>query len=548
MFIGLARHAQGPKRPSAMTKPHLFSTPRGLLPSLLASLCALSLLSAPHEAWAQKKKKRKKDTSAATEPAPEAKDTKEAGNSKKTEAKKDTEKSAAEAQKPPPEPAIVIARRPKAAISRIADTLSRELEHAKPGSLIAAAPLITDTEAPKGAALAVSIAAQLAGRRGQGAWAMGQPVKLDEARTAARSEGGFIYLKIELTQGKLNVTADAYPISKSVWERAKNPEPGPIDHAFISVPIDAEVRSFLAPIPLSAVTATRAKNFESDVIALSCGDLGLDGNLEIVSVSRRRVSTIRIAAGKVIPLQSRPWGELSPVHPTPLREPIGFASIVPRAVYEAPDSEDQNRREWMENTLVDVALTDRARAVRLDSKLQVVSSFSQMAIPEGEGTACVRNWGLLLTGAVGPCSPIDPNPRLATVGGQYDAIASAELVSPEGVPFTVWAGREKGVLELRDSLGNRGVIDTSGAQVAVGDLDQDGEPEIISSVDTLNPMEDAAIVRTWQRAATGKEGKIKERFRMPAAAGIRALAACPADDIGRSPFVVATADEIWVVR
>lgn len=531
-----------------MTKAQPFSKNSGRIQCLLASLCALSLLLAPHDAWAQKKKKRKKDASAASaaEPASDPKaDT--AKDSKKSEAKKSSEKTAQDAPKAAPEPSIIIAKRPRAALSRIADALGRELENAKPGSLIVAAPLISDTPAPKGAALVVSIAAQLAGRRAQGAWALGEPAKLEDARRAARGEGGFIYLKTELSQGRLNVTADAYPISKSVWERAKNPEPGPIDHGFVSVPIDAELRSFLAPIPLVTVTASRAKNFENDVVALSCGDINEDGALEIISVSRRRVSTVRLYEGKVIPIQSRAWPELSPVHPTPLREPIGFATIVPRASHE-PDSPDSDRREWVENTLVDVALTDRARAVRLDSNLQVVSSFAQMAIPEGEGTACVRNWGLVLTGAVAPCTPSDPIPRLNTVGGQYDAIASAELVSPGGEVFTVWAGREKGLIELRDSLGNRGVIDTAGAQIAVGDLDQDGEPEIISSVDTLNPMEDAAIVRTWQRGATGKEGKIKERFRMPAAAGIRAFAVCPPDDNGRSPFVVATADEIWVVR
>lgn len=531
-----------------MKTTHLPLKAPGSLTGVAAALCALSLVFSPHDAWAQKKK-RKKDTQAQTE-KDDKKPSKDPKKTKKSQPSESSEASAGDAKSngPPPEPTVVVARKPRPALSRISEALAQQLERAKPGSLVVAAPLVSDVSAPKGAALVVSIAAQLAGRRGQGTWALGTPAELDEARRLSRSEGGFIFIKTELSAGKLNVTADAYPISKSVWARVRNPEPGPIDHAFESAPIDAEVRSFLAPVPLVSVTAQRSKNFESDVVAMACGDLDDDGSLEVVSVSRRRVSTVRFVNGKVVPIQSRSWPELSPVHPTPLREPIGFATLAPRAAFE-PSPAGANSSEWIEHTYVDVALTDRARALRLDSKLQTVASFSQMAIPEGEGTACVRNWGLVLTGAVGPCAPTDPIPRLATVGGQYDAIASAELVSPDGQAYTVWVGRERGVLELRDSLGNRAVIDTAGAQLAVGDLDQDGEPEIISSVDTLNPMEDAVIVRTWQRAAQAKDGKIKERFRMPAAAGVRALSICePDENAGRTPFVVATADEIWVVR
>ena len=39
-----------------------------------------------------------------------------------------------------------------------------------------------------------------------------------------------------------------------------------------------------------------------------------------------------------------------------------------------------------------------------------------------------------------------------------------------------------------------------------------------------------------------------ETLRLPAPAGVSAIAVCPPDSAGRAPFVVATADEIWVVR
>jgi hypothetical protein len=66
----------------------------------------------------------------------------------------------------------------------------------------------------------------------------------------------------------------------------------------------------------------------------------------------------------------------------------------------------------------------------------------------------------------------------------------------------------------------------------------------------LNPLEDAVVVRTWLRDAKGPAAKgLRDLLRIPAAAGVRAIGTCPPDNgTGRTPFVVATTDEIWVVR
>jgi len=312
-----------------------------------------------------------------------------------------------------------------------------------------------------------------------------------------------------------------------------------VAHAFAEAAIDAEVRTFLAPVPLVSASIERAKNFEGDVVALACGDLDADGAPEILSVSRRRITLLRLRAGRVVPLASRSWPDVAAVHPTPLREAIGFATLVERAPGGEPAP------------FADVGLTDRARSVRLDGKLQVTAELPGIAIPDGGGTACTRLWGLVVSGPVGPCEPGDPAPASPSVGGQYDAIASARLLSPRGEPFSVWAGRERGVIELRDSGGRRQSLSSAGAQLAVGDLDQDGEPEIIASLDVQNPLEDGVVVWSWRRAARkggGGGDKPREVLRLPAPAGVRALAVCPPDGPGRAPFAVATADEIWVVR
>src|SRR5262249_35060663 len=111
----------------------------------------------------------------------------------------------------------------------------------------------------------------------------------------------------------------------------------------------------------------------------------------------------------------------------------------------------------------------------------------------------------------------------------------------------------RGALEVRDDRGHRVGEPTVGAQLAIGDLDQDGEPEIITSLDTLNPMEDAVVVRSWSRVAVSAAQpavtpKLREVLRFPVASGVRAIAVCPPDGPGRAPFVVATSDEILVVR
>ena len=431
----------------------------------------------------------------------------------------------------PPAPAHV----ERAAIARVSQAIARDLAAAPGRALIVASPLVSDATAPRGALLVAALAAQVAGRRGSGSHARPEPLTLAAARDAARSESALVQLNVEIVAGQLRVTADVYPVPRSVWAKIRDPEPGPTAHAFAEAPLDAEVRSYLAPIPLVTVRVDRGRNFESDVLALACGDLDHDGSLEIVAMSRRRVSTVRIHDGRVIPLLSRNWPDLAPVAPAPLREPVGFATLV--------------ERPGAASAFVDVGLSDRSKSVRLDGALQIAASLSGLAVPDGDTSVCARLPGLFVTGAVGPCASGDPPPFSSSIGGQYDAIASTRLVTQKGAPYVVWAGRERGVLELRDDTGRKLGVEPTGAQLAIGDLDQDGDPEIIASLDTLNPFDDAVVVRSWARTAAGPPAsRVREILRIPAASGVRALATCPPDGPGRAPFVVATADELWVVR
>ncbi len=90
-------------------------------------------------------------------------------------------------------------------------------------------------------------------------------------------------------------------------------------------------------------------------------------------------------------------------------------------------------------------------------------------------------------------------------------------------------------------------FDDVGAQIAARrSLDQDGDVEIITSLDTQNSTDRGRGGRPFVVArAAGQAPRSVQAFRLRPGC---ALAATPPDGPGRAPFVVATTDEIHVVR
>jgi hypothetical protein len=73
----------------------------------------------------------------------------------------------------------------------------------------------------------------------------------------------------------------------------------------------------------------------------------------------------------------------------------------------------------------------------------------------------------------------------------------------------------------------------------MGDLDQDGEPDLATTTDGAD---DTIAVSSWAA------NEFRTRLRIPAPAGVRALAVCPPERGGQPVLVAVVGDEVWLVR
>jgi hypothetical protein len=387
--------------------------------------------------------------------------------------------------------------------------------------LVVSAPLTADAKVSAG--LGSRLAKLIAAALGKGARSVGEPATLGHAQTMASQAPALVYLVPKLVGGELRVTADAYRVPRRFWDRVRSPLPVPLMHAFASRRIDAEIRTFLPPVPLVARRVDRAVSPEKGILAVGCGDTDDDGALEIVVAGRHQILSGRVRAGQLVPNAVAAWNDLSPVAPSPLRLPLGSISIHP-------------------NGAIDVGITDRASGVRLDGKLALRARMNGRLPWPGGG--CAELGELALRG-FGPCLPSDsvtPNPELDQ---PWDALGGARITTRNGETRIVHAARRAGEAkaELVDDRGRRAEVVGVGAQLGLGDLDGDGQPELLAGTNTLDPANDALVVYTWQ-----DDGRVRERFRLPVPKGVRAIAVCPPESSGPLPIVLGAGDEIWIAQ
>jgi hypothetical protein len=415
-------------------------------------------------------------------------------------------------------------------MNHTAARVAAEIGAAAQQAIVATAALRSDEMAPRSVELAARMASLVAGKLA-GAQVKIEPTTIAAAQPIARHAKTLVYLQTEIAAGQLRVTADVYPATQNLWERVRTPVPPPTAHAFASARIDGEVRSYLAPVPLVGARIDRAVIEDRDIVALACGDVDEDGALEIVVLSRRRVAIGRARGGRFATLRSAVLRDFSGIAATPLREPVGGVAIISSA----------------KGPRLDVGISDRAHGARLDVDLKLIGAIDGVPFATTKGDACLRFQGSTAKTTIAACTDADP----ATVGFEgeraLDAIASSFFVDAKGVARGVDAARDalRGDVTLRS--GDRtATLARAGAQIAVADLDQDGAPEVMTTLDVLpkpqGGADDALVVTTWD-----PDGTLRERSRTPVPTGVRAVAACPPAG-GAGAIVIATPGELWIVR
>ncbi len=419
------------------------------------------------------------------------------------------------------------------ALATLGPAIAKGLGVVPAGALVVASPLVSDHPAPKGDELASRVAALVAGSLGGAARPHPQPASLSVARAIAGKRGALVYLQLEIAKGELRATADLYPVVSNGWDRLRAPLPPPRAHAFVAAPLDAEVRTFLPSLTLERAEVHKARHDETEVLAAACGDVDGDGGMELVVVSRARVTLGRVASGRLGAVRAVAWSRLSGRAGVPMREPLG-AAVIDRAA-----TADRSRA-------IRVGATDRA-SVALDADLGAPARLRGMPVSLGAGggsdacVAIVPEQGAF-EGDVVSCSPsaLEAVVRATPPAARFVALAAFALVGKTGAVRHAIAAREPGG-KLRVRLGDASLaVDGVGAQIALGDLDQDGELEVVTSA---SEGDDAITVASWDGG-----GEPRVRLKLPAPGGVRALAVCPPEERGVPALVAVVGDEVWVVR
>jgi hypothetical protein len=294
--------------------------------------------------------------------------------------------------------------------------------------------------------------------------------------------------------------------------------------------VDAEVRAFLTPVLLEQASLHKSKHDEGEVLAVGCGDLDGDGGMEVALVTRARVALGHLKSGKLTVAKAALWSALAPRAGVPLREPLAGV------VFRGPGA-------------LLVGTTDRG-GVLLDANLAPAASLVGVPVPLGKEGGCAHanaDAGIF-EGDVTACAPpqevrhgaMAPAPALASPPGRrFDAFAHADVVQRDGSARPIWANREPGG-KLRVRYGDQStIIESVGAQIAVGDLDEDGTPEIVTTGDS---GDDAIVVSSWTPQG------LRLRAKLPAPNGVRALGVCPPEERGVPAIVAVVGGEVWVWR
>ncbi len=410
------------------------------------------------------------------------------------------------------------------ALETVSPEIGKQLGPVPAGTLVVASPVTSDvpgTVPARTDELAVRVAQLVAGQLGGTTRAHPQAATLSVARAASAKSAALVYVALEIARGELRATAELYPVMGNAWDRIRVPVPPPRAHVFARGAVDAEVRGFLPAISLEQAEVHKAKQEEGEVLAVACGE-SEDSGLEIALVTRSRVTVGTLQHARFVPRRSTAWTALAPRLPSSLRVPLGGADFT--------------------GGVLRVGTSDRG-GVAVDSALAHPSPLYGIPVA-GAADGCVAfdpasdGFG----GDVASCSNTvrDLTVRFAVEAPKYDAVATFDAVAKDGKSRAVLAVREPlGKLHVRVGTDAR-VVEGAGAELAVGDLDLDGSPEVVVSSDA---GEDSISIYTADGASD-----LRLRRKLPAPAGVRALAVCPPEARAVPALVAVVGSEIWLVR
>jgi hypothetical protein len=423
----------------------------------------------------------------------------------------------------PQAPGSAACDRESTAIGRTACLLGGALSGQADATLVVAARAVGEPGVAPPASVTQRLAALVASKLGSAARPSGRPLALADALHAADAARGLIYLSVSLYRDRLEVSADEFTGAGHFWQRVRSPGLRLKSHAFAKSALDPELRALFPAIPLVVTRVDKASVSEHDILALACGDVQGDGSSEIAALGRRAILVGHLERGRFVARASLNWADFSAIAASPLREPIATCTLT------------EPGRLW-------VGLSDRADALELSGTLHVERTWH--GIMPWPGGGCTRRTALGYEGRAEACPGKSPL-LAADFAGPVDAFASRSLASLDGQIHTLRVARPLGSDRARalDSLRAEVTLPSVGAQLAIGDLDEDGLPEVVSSSPTLLRSADELVVRS-----VTDNGQLRERLRIPVPTGIDALAICPGDGRSMAPLVLATGDGIWVIR
>jgi hypothetical protein len=409
----------------------------------------------------------------------------------------------------------------QSALGAMACEMSRAVGSSAPDAVVVGIAPTSSPTTPLKTSIAVALAVKVALALGPkaSAWPIAEDrVKLPHFLSSRPLVVVEPHLKGDGIEGSLELFA---PVTLPAATGASTPRMEPSMRLTAARALDAEVRRFLPPVGLAAREFLRLGAADSDVLALACGDLDGTGVPVVASVGRTFVSFGTYVAGKYALTARREQRELAPIAPTPLREPVATAWITPAHS-------------------LDFGVTDRAYAVRLPAGGKPEALSARLPWPGG---GCVNLAAPLIAPQAVRCSK-DEAPRVEpALAEPLDALAGAAVVSRAGDVRLVRAGRRASDGSVVVTDGKHEIrLEHAGAELAVADLDGDGAPELVTSLDTLDPRADAIVVYSWLGSL------LTERFRVTVPAGVHALAVCPAPPDRMAPIVLATSAGLWVIR